>query len=120
MTLPVSLSVCAPTSAITSPHRRGARLLVQLGRQEALDHLDLARLAIGHLQLPARLVALDAFAALRDHGLEHAHQLLVGQALGVTLGASFLVALLQCHMDQPHDRHRASIIGFRGIRAALR
>ena len=61
-------------------------------RRKLAGHLDLAhvsRSAISSCPLAWRRI----LTALRDHGLEHAHRLLIGQPLGVTLGASFLVAL---------------------------
>ena len=69
---------------------------------------------VGEFQLAAGLVAPDAVAALRDHGLEHARQVAIGQSRGLTFRTRFLIALLERRLDQPHDRHRAAVVGLGG------
>jgi hypothetical protein len=90
--------------------------LAHLGRQEALDHPDLLRLLLRHLEARALLAAPDLAPALVDHRRQHAADLLVADAAALPLAAARRlpraeVPLLDRGQDQPQRARRPLVAG---------
>ena len=101
MVRPISLIEAAPSSSITEPMAACHRGLVQPRRQEIVDDRDLLALLLGQFQPAALFVVVDAFLALLHHGLQHAHDLGLVDAVLHPLGAGGDIPVFQRSRNQP-------------------
>ena len=96
------------------PKENFHRLIRHLLGQEAANDLDFFRFLFGKLRPVALLVHVDAVMALLDHGLHHFHDLVVGDAIGITITARGDVAVLYRRHDEAQRGGSPLVLRFHG------